>query len=191
MTSRLTETARYASAQEPVDLLAALRSAVEPQVGGFQFVSKLSGGGVVVRVLRAPQTERGWFGTVDDDRFSIVMVARDSSGTPFQPILRGEVAPTPKGSTVDVELAAHPDARAYSVFFVVGGVLLGGASTLALSQGLLVGWIGLALAGLFLWFPALRARLGFEAACETSRTAFAEQFGLAQVERSERRAVGA
>jgi hypothetical protein len=187
MASTLTASARYISGLPPERLLAALRTAVEPQDGGFQFVSKLSGGGVVIRVLRAPKTERDWFGTIEEDRFSIAMIATDGSGTPFQPILRGEVGAQDGGSLIALELAAHPDARAFSVLFVIGGLLLGAASLLALAQSTLTGVVGLAFAALFLAFPGFRARVGFDHACEASLDAFERQLDLQSRQLSKRR----
>ena len=178
MTRGLTASARYTSDLPPERLLSALRADVEPHSGGFQFVSKLSGGGVVVRVLRAPVTDLGWFGTVDEERFSVAQVARDGSGTPFQPILRGEVRPRDGGSLLELELSAHPDARSFSFLFTVGGVLLGAASLIAMAQAPAMGLAGLGFAALFLVFPGLRARIGFAHACETSLAAFAQQLDL-------------
>ncbi len=178
MAPRLTASARYSSGLSPVMLLAALRTAVEPLDGGFQFVSKLSGGGVVVRVLRAPTTDRNWFGRVEESTFRVAMVMTDGSGSPFQPILRGAVTAQGEGSLVALELAAHPDARAFSGLFVIGGVLLGAASLLVLGQSVVTGGTGLGLAALFLMFPRFRARLGFQHACASSLAAFERQLDL-------------
>ncbi|MCO4770630.1 MAG: hypothetical protein KDA24_11420 [Deltaproteobacteria bacterium] len=178
MASQLTASARYSCDLPPDQVLAALGDAVEPLDGGFQFVSKLSGGGVVIRVLRAPATDRGWFGTIDGPSFSIAKVTSDASGSPFQPILRGEVHAREQGSTVAVELATHPDARMFSIFFTAGGVLLGGASLLALSQSLITAVTGLTFAALFLLFPGVRARMGFAQECGVSLSALEQQLAL-------------
>jgi len=145
-------------------------------------VSKLSGGGVVVRVLRAPSSERPWFGAVEPTSFKVALAPQDTTGTPYQPILRGTIRPDGTGSEIELALAPHPDARMFSILFTVGGGLLGFASLLSLSENPVMGGAGLVMAGLFLAFPSFRARLSFDDACAVSLTALEEQLELTPIE---------
>jgi len=182
MASRLNASARYTSDQPPHVLLDALAEAVEPLKDGFTYVSKLSGGGVVVRVLRAPDSERPWFGAVEPTSFKVVLAPRDRTGTPYQPILRGTILPTDTGSAVELALAPHPDARMFSILFTVGGGLLGFASLLSFHEDPTMGGVGLVMAGLFLAFPSFRARLSFDEACAISLSALEEQLNLTRAD---------
>lgn len=182
MASKLIARLRYLSAQPPEQLLAALGARTEPLEGGFTFVSKLSGGGVVVRTLRAPVTDLDWFGSVSEAGFRLAMVVRDRSGSPYQPLIGGQVTPHAGGCAVDLELAPHPDARAYAVFYTVGGVLLGGASLLGFTHSVPTGAVGLVFAFLFLAFPGFRARVAFGHECQKVLAAFEQQFAVTRVE---------
>ena len=182
MASRLNASARYTSDQPPDVLLDALAEAVEPLQSGFTYVSKLSGGGVVVRVLRAPDSERPWFGAVEPTSFKVALAPRDRTGTPYQPILRGTILPTDSGSEVELSLAPHPDARMFSILFTVGGALLGFASLLSIQEEPVTGGTGLIIAALFLAFPGFRARMSFDQACAISLSALEEQLNLTRTD---------
>jgi hypothetical protein len=178
MASKLTASARYRTDLSPAAFLATLRGVMEPLDGGFKLVSKLSPGGIVVRTLRAPETDLGWFGTIREHKFSVAMIVRDKSGSPFEPIVRGEVRARDGGSEVEVELSPHPNARMFSILFTLGGGLLAAASLVAISQSPALGVMGLVVAAIFLAFPGFRARVGFRHTCRATLTAFEAQLGL-------------
>ena len=106
---------------EPGAVLDALRAATAHTTEPFSMVSKLSGGGIVVRVLRTPETERAFFGRVTTDGFVVAPVHRGGDVTPFQPLIRGTVAPSDTGGTrLHLHLHPHPHAQAYDIVFTVG-----------------------------------------------------------------------
>ncbi len=134
----------------------------EPLEGAFQLQSKLSPGGIVIRVLKSPKTERPFFGRVGDEgAFSLALVPRGEALTPYQPILSGRVVADGPGSRIEAELAPHPSARTFSGFFGLVAVVVGGASLLRLLASPLVACIGITFAVAFALFPGWRARQGF------------------------------
>lgn len=181
MRPQSTASARFRSELPPSAFMEALTPLVEPLDGGFKLVSKLSPGGIVVRALRAPETDRGWFGKIEGHSFSIALVVRDKSGSPFEPIMRGKVTPDGDGSLIALDLASHPNARMFSILFTGGGVLLATASLIAISQSPGMGLLGLGFAALFLAFPPLRARIGFRHASDTALTTLGKELDLTRL----------
>ena len=158
-----------ASELSPQDLIVELRRVTEPVEAPFSLLSRLSPGGIVVRVLKAPRTERPFFGRVGDEgAFRIALVPRGEALTPYQPILSGRVVGEGEGSRLEVELAPHPQARTHSGLFGVAAVLLGGASLLRVLASPLVASIGILFAVAFAVFPGWRARQGFGGAADES-----------------------
>lgn len=160
---------------EPGAVLDALRAATAHTTEPFSMVSKLSGGGIVVRVLRTPETERAFFGRVTTDGFVVAPVHRGGDVTPFQPLIRGTVVPSDGGGTrLHLHLHPHPHAQAYDIVFTVVGVLmLVGAGLLATQSVASAGM--LAFFGLLgVVFPKLRARAGFAAETRRALTGLAE-----------------
>lgn len=139
----------------------ALVDSTEPLLGPFTMVAKLSGGGIVIRVLRAPETEHPLFGRFDGDHFSVAPVHHGGDVTPFQPIVRGSFAAHGANTRLRATLAPHPHAQSYDVaFHVVGVLLLIGAAiqaTVSLGLGALLATFGL----LAVLFPRGRAAAGF------------------------------
>ena len=167
----LSHTASYSSRLPPDALIQELRRVTEPHDGSFQLLSRLSGGGVVIRVLKAPKTERPFFGRVGDEgAFRIAMVPRGEALTPYQPILHGRVLPADEGSHVELHMAPHRQARTFSVLFGVAAIILGALSLVRLFAQPLIGCIGLFFAFGFAVFPTLRARQGFGVSIEESLT---------------------
>ena len=149
------------SPHPPESLQVRLEQAVEPLDGGFTLVSRLSGGGIVTRALRAPDTDRPFFGRVTADRIRVALVHRGIDTSPFQPIVTVELLADGGGSRVELELAPHPNARTLGGVFALGAVLLLGASALQLTAQPVVAVTGVVFAGVLGGFPHLRARHGF------------------------------
>lgn len=169
----------WSSPDSPPVLLDRMRGLTEPLDGGFTLMHRLSGAGVVVRTLRAPDTTRPFFGKVREADFSVAMVPHASDITPFHPIIRARVDDGPHGgSLLSAELAHHPNARTFAPLYAFGAVALGlGVLIAARDQPPLVGG-GLALATLFAVFPTLQARMRFRQSVERSAEAFARTLGL-------------
>jgi hypothetical protein len=166
------------SALPPRVLRDRLAGAVAPIDGGFTLVSKLSGGGIVTRTLRAPETDRPLFGRVEPERIRVALVHRGIDTSPFQPIVRVELTPEGEGTRVRLALAPHPNARTFGGAFAVGAILL------LVAAGLQVGTRpGLALATAVFavalgGFPHLRARVGFGQDADRVVVALAELLEL-------------
>ncbi len=167
----LSHTASFSCRLPPDALLRELRRVTEPHEESFQLISKLSGGGVVIRVLKAPKTERPFFGRVGDEgAFRIAMVPRGEALTPYQPILHGRVLPAAEGSEVELHMAPHRQARTFSVLFGIAAIILGSLSLVRLFAQPLIGVMGLFFAFGFAVFPTLRARQGFGVSIEETLT---------------------
>lgn len=147
------------------ELSEALAKVSEPQEG-FSLVSKLSAGGIVTRVLRAPPTELPFFGRVGPDRADIAAVPRGRAQTPYQPIIRASFTPAHEGSRVSLALRPHADARTFGAVFLVIGVGLAALGLLRMGDEPVVGGIAVAFALAFAFFPQFRAVHGFHLACE-------------------------
>ncbi|HCH63921.1 MAG: hypothetical protein CL927_06480 [Deltaproteobacteria bacterium] len=161
------------------EVLRRVRQKTEPLDGGFTLMHRLSGAGIVVRTLRAPETSRPFFGTVYEDRFHIALVPSPTDVTPFHPIARVQLSETPSGATkLSAELAHHPNARSFALIYLLGGATLGIGTVVATPEqpAILFGGLGLAL--LFAVFPSLQARLRFEQSVERLKQRLSEHFNL-------------
>ena len=156
-----------------------LEAHTAPLEGGFTLLHRLSGAGVVVRTLRAPETDCTLFGSVRESDFSVAFVPNKTDITPFHPIIRGQLTDRPDGGTlVTVELAHHPDARTWAPLYLFGSLVLGVGTVLRLDDQPPLLYGGLALAVLFAVFPTLQARIRFTEACRQTSARFAELLKL-------------
>lgn len=162
---RLERRLELSCALSPDELASALERASEPQET-FSLVSKISAGGIVTRVLRAPDTELAFFGRVTSTGADIAAVPRGRAQTPFQPIVRASWEPDGTGSRVTVKLRPHADARTFSAVFLVFGLGLGALGLARMAADPIVGGIAVVFAGAFAFFPQFRAVHGFHLACE-------------------------
>jgi len=172
---------QFHSPQPPGSVQRTLLAHTAAQEGGFTLMHRLSGAGVVVRTLKAPETEQPLFGTVQQAAFSVAFVPSKRDVTPFHPIIRGQLAVAEDGGTMlTAELAHHPDARTWAPLYGFGAAVLASGSVLRFQDqpSLLIG--GVALALLFAVFPTLQARMRFGGACETAAQRLAD---LLQLER--------
>ena len=164
---RLERTVSLELPEAPSAVHRRLVDATELETEPFTLVAKLSGGGIVVRVLRTPETERPFFGRVKQDNIFVAPAHQGGDVTPFQPLRRGTWAAASTGTVLTATLRPHPHAQSYDIaFHVVGVLLLVGAAiqaTVSLPYAAMLGAFGL-LAALF---PRLRGQAGF--ALETRR----------------------
>lgn len=159
---RLNRTSVLGSQQPATEVLSELRRVTEPLDGPFQLLSKLSPGGIVIRVLKAPKTERPFFGRVGDEgSFTIAMVPRGERLTPYQPMIHGRVVDEGDSSRLELELAPHRQARTFSGVFGVAALMVGSISLLRLFAQPAVAVVGLCFAVAFAVFPTWRAKQGF------------------------------
>lgn len=157
-----------------------LFSYVEPTDEGFPLVSRLSGAGVVIQVMRTPVTVRPFFGVVREGRFHITLVPTDENLTPWRPIVHGIVAEGAggHGSQIELELRPHGNARTFAgIYALVGGLMMLGALVKASSSPAFAA-AGAALALLLLTFPKFRARWSFERDCDLAMARVARELDL-------------
>lgn len=163
----------------PPGVAARLSPLVHEHTGPFVLTFKLSGGGIVTRVMETPETERPWFGEVDQTRLRLVAMPDGSGVTPYQPILRGELRPEGAGTALELSLAPHPGQQSWSLPFALAGLLLGLWGALMLVQGVLIpGALALSFGVAFVIFPSLRARTAFARDCARDLARLRRDLGL-------------
>jgi len=149
--------------REPAVLREALMACTEPWDQGFTLYHRISGAGVVVRSLRAPTTERPFFGEIQEERLRFALVPRQDAISPFAAIARGSLVPTPEGARLDLRLSPHPDARPFSLLFQMFGLVLGLGALIVSLQRPDLGAMGVLLSLLAIFMPTWRARRAFDA----------------------------
>ncbi len=163
--SNMVQTHELHSGLAPADLKAHMEPHVEPLLQRYPFVSKLSGGGVVVRVLKTPPTSRPLWGKFFGNSFHFARIPQGEDLSPWAPIMHGTIHPDGPGSRVVVELKPHPSARTLGGVYAFFGLLVLAAAGLGLSQGQPMAAVGLGFGILLLFFPGFRARYSFRVAC--------------------------
>ncbi len=169
----------WTSDESIASVMGRIRAHTEPVDGGFTLMHRLSGAGVVVRTLQAPETAHPFFGKIFDDRFHIAVVPSSKDITPYHPIVRATVTPSPSGGThINAELAHHPNARSFAFLYLFGAFALAVGTLVAQPHDPAM-WIGgLGLAGLFAVFPSLQARVRFQQSVERTKLAVSHHLQL-------------
>lgn len=155
---------KLSSPLPPEELLKRLAAATEPSEG-FPLRSKLSGAGIVVRVLHPPPTTRPLFGRVGADGFKVACVPDPANQGPFQPIAEANVSESGAGSLVSLTLRPHKQVKSYSPLFAGMAVILFLVAGVTFRDSGGIGLIAAVFGGLFLVFPRFRATHGFEQGC--------------------------
>jgi len=163
-------------------VLTELRRRVHELDGPFRLTFKLSGGGIVSRVMETPETDRPWFGAVEGETFRIVGMPDTAGITPYQPIVRGTVHRAEAGARITLSLAPHPGQRSFSGTFLALGSILGLYSLFAIGREPATALLGLLFAVAFAAFPMVRARAGFTRDCRISVERLAAQVEATSVE---------
>ena len=92
------------------------------EVTRFQFVSKLSSGGVVRRVLAVPETELPFWGKEIPQGIKMAQTLPSINISPYQPIVRVEFIQE-TGTNILLSLEPHPQASMFAVVEGIGAVL--------------------------------------------------------------------
>lgn len=168
---RLVEHHRYRCDVPPDKLLEQLREVAHP-TAEFQLVSKLSGAGIVVRVLQSPDTPLPFHGQVEQASFALTLATRGQQMTPFQPIVHGRVHAASQGSELTLDLRLPKGVATLEW----AGKLFAALLILAAAPGLATGTYAAALllpfAALSWVFPGLRARYSFAHDCRRTLDTF-------------------
>ncbi|MCB9793912.1 MAG: hypothetical protein H6741_14425 [Alphaproteobacteria bacterium] len=155
---------RASSWQSALDA-AQLREALERhallQDGPLALTWKLSGAGIVGRVMDLPETERDFVGRRTPFGYELALSPEPGHRHAFEPIAELHL----EGSQVDVLLRLHREQRSFALPFVLTGAacVVSAAVGAPGSPGMAAMALGLGLA--FILLPPLRARSLFEAAC--------------------------
>ncbi len=161
MIGAVLEHARYRSPLPPDSLRTALAELVEPTDWPPPLIFKLSGGGIVSRVMESPETALPFFGLVSAEKIRIARASRGGHVTPFQPILLGTISAAPGGSLLELKLRPHRETKSLSGLFALTGFVMLGSSIPAILDSQVLGGVGAALGALFMVFPTWRARTCF------------------------------
>ncbi|MFT5685734.1 MAG: hypothetical protein ACI8RZ_006688 [Myxococcota bacterium] len=155
------EHAQYHSPLPPDALRAALSAIVEPTPWPPRLIFKLSGGGIVSRVMESPQTTLPFFGLVSAEKIRIARASYGGPVTPYQPILLATLSAAGEGSLLELTLRPHRETKSLSGLFAVAGFVLLGASIPALLDAQALGVVAVVIGALFMVFPTWRARTCF------------------------------
>ena len=145
-----------------------LRQRLQPHVEiveDFKIISKLSDGGVVVRTLKAPQSERTFYGILDDS-VQLAELRYDKNLTPYQPIVRIGFE---KDSPTRVVLTATLPKKMYElgwIYNIAGGLLVLSSLPLYLSK-ISIGITATFFGAMLLIYPKLRAKISFDEATDS------------------------
>lgn len=140
-------------------------------VSEFRLISKLSGAGVVVRVLETPEGEEPWFGKQQSPTEWRIAQKLDSKDiSPYQPIGVLTLEEVQSGTKVRIQWAPHRDVNILAVAELVGGILCIISGLVGLQSNSIA--IGAILLGLFLVvFPRFRAQWNATRELERAREA--------------------
>lgn len=161
--ARLEETHHFTSPQPPAALLTLLADHTEPIEWPPELILKLSGVGIICRVMASPTTSRPFFGHVSAERIRLAVSNEGRDVTPFQPILLLTLHPDSAGSRLDVKLRPHRQARSFTGLFAGFGALIILAALPAALGGDPAALVGMLVGAGSIVFPSYRARASFQA----------------------------
>ena len=130
-------------------------------VESFRLISKVSGAGIVTRVLQGPDGQSAFWGRLDKEPYRIVQQVPKDNRTPYQPIVHlviDETGPVLKGN---ISMRPHAQATMFATAEYLGAALCSTAGLLAMQQNP-VGALGVVLGIALVLFPTWRARAAFE-----------------------------
>lgn len=151
----------WQSALEPHQLQDAVERSALLRPGPLQLTWKLSGAGIVGRVMDLPETERDFVGRRTPFGYELVLRPDRSQRHAFEPIAELHI----DGAQVDVLLRLHREQRSFALPFALMGVACVVSAVVGASEtpGLAAMSLGVGLA--FILVPPLRARALFSASC--------------------------
>ena len=156
----------------------------------FRLIAKLSGAGIVVRVLDVPQTNKPFIGKQLKGQWEIAQVISSGNVGPYQPMMHlrftpltaaGEKEGTTEYAKVHIQLRPHPDVHMLGSLEWVAGILSIIAGIIGAIQNpiaLFAILLGVAIIGL----PRLRARLSFQQEIERAQDAL-QNLGVQWIEK--------
>ena len=150
------------------------QSNVHP-VDNMRLVSKLSGAGIVTRTLEVPETEKLWFGIMNEDYIKIAQCLPSVNVSPYQPIVTLKIDGTSgadeQSSGVVVRWAPHPDANILAIPEWLGAGLCIFAGLVGMQQNPL-GLMGVVFGILLFVLPRFRASWNFKREMQRAEEAF-------------------
>ena len=142
------------------EFIAALDKFVDP-VEEFRLISKVSGAGIVTRVLEGPEQNSQFWGRLDTEPYRIVQHVPKINRTPYQPIVHIVICTNDQASKGTLQLRPHSQATMFAVAEYFGAALCSTAGLWAMQQNP-IGALGVVLGLALVLFPTWRARAAFE-----------------------------
>ncbi len=137
----------------------------------FRLVSKLSGAGVVVRVLEAPKTSSTWFGIRKSPTTWMIAQRLDSIEiSPYQPIGTVLLDQLDNGTSVSIEWNPHPDVNMLAFAELLGGGLCIISGLIGMISNPIAVW-AILLGVVLVFFPKYRAKWSTQLEIERVRKA--------------------
>ncbi len=139
-----------------VELIQQFRMLTEP-IEEFRLVSRLSGGGIVVRTLEVPKTDKPLIGKVSDKEIVIAQTLDPVNISPYQPIVNVVFQET----SVELTFRPHPDVYLLSPVEWIGGCVCIASGAVGILQNPLAA-LAILLGIAIVVFPRYRARWSFD-----------------------------
>ena len=136
-------------------------------IDSFRMISKLSGGGVVVRTLEAPKSDALFYGMISDT-IEIAELRYDSNITPYQPILKILLCEENGGCMLDIHFSLPKEYLDIGILYNIAGILIALSSIPLFRAGHPLTWVAILFGVIMFWYPILRSRISFADACSSA-----------------------
>ena len=150
------------------ELIHQLRPLTEP-VEEFRLVSRLSGGGIVVRSLEMPTTDKPFIGKVSDKEIVIAQTVGLVNVSPYQPIVRI----VSQGTAVELTFRPHSDVYLMSPLEWLGGFVCISSGLVGLTQNPLA-ILAIIMGVAIVILPRYRARWHFARELKRAKSSLSE-----------------
>lgn len=139
------------------------------RIDSFRMISKLSGGGVVVRTLEAPKGDTLFFGTIKDT-LEIAELRYDSNITPYQPILYIVLVEKEEGCVLDIHFSLPREYLDIGILYQIAGVLICSSSIPLFMEQHHLSIVAVVFGCMMFLYPIFRSRVSFAEACSSAQT---------------------
>jgi len=164
----------FYSSQSPSEIHTKIRDHTA-LIEDFKIVSKLSAGGIVVRTLQAPKSEKPFFGKIEDDwqqKIELAELRYTRNLTPYQPIMYIELKENDQGTDIAIRCDKHPDMFELGFLYNLAGILLMLGTIPIYSVRPEISLLSAFFGVILLIYPRLRAKISYEEATESAMSSF-------------------
>ena len=137
------------------------------EIDSFRVVAKLSAGGIVVRTLQAPDSDKLFFGILTE-KIQIAELRYNKDITPYQPLLHIVLREEGAGTRLDIHFAISSEFFDIAILYKIAGILLCLASIPLLFQQVYLALYALIFGLLLVIYPILRSRMTFAETCASA-----------------------